>query len=328
MTSRSDGTRAFLGIFAEIIAGSAEIIFLDEPEAFLHPSLSRRLAQEITSNADKSKQIFVATHSANFLSGLLSTTEDVNIVRLSQFGETRDARLLPKEDIQEMMRDPLLRSAGVLEALFHSGCLVVEGDADLAFYREINDRLHRFGSEHIRDGAFICSHSKQSAHRMVNPLRAVGIPTACIFDIDWIKEDGTVAANYFKSIGLPEKTAESMKLERRADRTMLENKNIEYKRNGGLELLSGSDLDTANMFFDRCEEFGLFTVRSGELESWLPHLNVLRNKQNWIPRVFDAMGSDPTKSGYVKPSEHEDVWAFLRRVANWLSNPKRKGMQS
>lgn len=327
LSSRSDGTRAFLGIYSEVIAGSSEIIFLDEPEAFLHPSLSRRLAQEISNNIDDKKQIFVATHSASFLSGLLSTTEDVNIVRLSQFGSERDARLLPKSEIQDMMRDPLLRSAGVLEALFHSSCVVVEGDADSAFYREINDRLYRFGDEHIRDGAFICSHSKQAAHRMVTPLRAVGIPTACIFDIDWIKEDGTVATAYLRSIGIPSKTIESMKTERRMVRTMLENADADYKRKGGVALLGGSDLDAANMFFDRCEEFGLFTVRGGELESWLGHLAVSPNKTNWIPRIFDAMGSDPTKTNYAQPKEG-DVWDFLRRVSNWMASPTRKGMLS
>ena len=36
----SDGTKAFVGVVTEILAGDSDIIFVDEPEAFLHPGLA------------------------------------------------------------------------------------------------------------------------------------------------------------------------------------------------------------------------------------------------------------------------------------------------
>lgn len=325
ISSMSDGTRAFLGIFAEVIAGKAETIFLDEPEAFLHPSLSRRLAQEISSNIDNSKQLFIATHSPSFLSGIISATNDVDIVRLAQHGGFKSSKLLQRDALQSMMRDPLLRSTGVLEALFHSCCVVVEGDGDSAFYREINDRLYKSSKEYVWDASFICSHSKQTVHRIVSPLRSLGIPTACILDIDWIKEDGAVAENYLRSIGIPKALLDTLKAERRAVRKMLETANENYKRNGGTKLLSESDRLAADMFFDRCEEFGLFTVRGGELESWLSYLGISQNKTEWIPRIFEAMGGDASEPGYARPT-NDDVWEFLGRVSRWLNNQNKKGM--
>lgn len=35
----SDGVKAFVGIILQLIAGAPEAILIDEPEAFLHPSL-------------------------------------------------------------------------------------------------------------------------------------------------------------------------------------------------------------------------------------------------------------------------------------------------
>lgn len=327
ISSASDGTRAFLGIYAEVIAGKADVIFLDEPEAFLHPSLSRRLAQEISNNIEDDKQIFIATHSPSFLSGIISATSNVDIVRLVKHGESKSAKLLQREALHAMMRDPLLRSTGVLEALFHSCCVVVEGDGDSAFYREINDRLYKSSGEHVWDASFICSHSKQTAHRIITPLRALGIPTACILDIDWIKEDGVVANNYLSSIGIPKSLIDIIKSERRAIRKMLESADENYKRKGGTKILSDPDRMAADMFFDRCEEFGLFTVRGGELESWLSYLGVPQNKTEWIPRIFEAMGDDPSESSYALPTG-DDVWEFLGKVSRWLNNQDRKGMPS
>jgi hypothetical protein len=39
------------------------------------------------------------------------------------------------------MRDPLLRSVGVLGALFYNGAVICEADADRALYQELNERL-------------------------------------------------------------------------------------------------------------------------------------------------------------------------------------------
>ena len=121
----SDGVKAFTGIITEIIAGDPAILIIDEPEAFLYPPLSFKLGKEIAiSSLGSQKRLFVSTHSPNFLMGCIQSGAPVNIVRLTYRSEVATARVLPNTDILRLMRNPLLRSTGVLEALFYEFVIV------------------------------------------------------------------------------------------------------------------------------------------------------------------------------------------------------------
>jgi len=129
ITQTSDGIRAFSGMVAAVIEGDPRIILLDEPEAFLHPALSNKLAKALCEKARQNEQqLFVATHSASFLMGCVQTGIDLNIIRLTFRDGIATSRLLPSSKIIPLMRDPLLRSTGVLEGLFDESVVVTEGD--------------------------------------------------------------------------------------------------------------------------------------------------------------------------------------------------------
>ncbi|MFB5089761.1 AAA family ATPase [Psychrobacillus sp. PGGUH221] len=51
LTNLSDGVKAFTGIITQVIAGDPMALMIDEPEAFLHPSLSFKLGKEISLSA-------------------------------------------------------------------------------------------------------------------------------------------------------------------------------------------------------------------------------------------------------------------------------------
>ena len=76
--------------------------------------------------------------------GCIQSGAMVNVVRLTYQNETGTARLLNNKKIEALMRDPLLRSTGVLNALFYKYVVVTEGDSDRAFYQEINERMIQF----------------------------------------------------------------------------------------------------------------------------------------------------------------------------------------
>ena len=121
INATSDGVKAFTGIITEIIAGDPKILLIDEPEAFLHPSLSHKLGKEIAkATAETNKRVFVSTHSSHFVMGCIQSGVPVNIVRLTYKKGVATARILPNNDVLKLMRDPLLRSAGVLEGLFYT----------------------------------------------------------------------------------------------------------------------------------------------------------------------------------------------------------------
>jgi len=67
----SDGVKAFTGMITEIMAGDPRVVLIDEPEAFLHPSLASKLGYEVSRAAlSADKRVFVSTHSPAFVMGL------------------------------------------------------------------------------------------------------------------------------------------------------------------------------------------------------------------------------------------------------------------
>jgi len=132
----SDGVKAFTGIVIELMAGDPRVLLIDEPEAFLHPSLSSKLGYEVSRAAlSADKRVFVSTHSPMFVMGCIQSGAPVNIVRLTYRDGVATSRLLPSTEILELMRNPLLRSTGVLSGLFYEFVVVTESDADRAFYQ-------------------------------------------------------------------------------------------------------------------------------------------------------------------------------------------------
>ncbi|MBD8490869.1 ATP-binding protein [Echinicola sp. CAU 1574] len=328
ITQASDGVKAFTGIITSIVAGSPKVTILDEPEAFLHPSLSSKLGKEIATSAKIDlNRLFVSTHSSNFLMGCIQSGASINIVRLTYSNEVGTARLLDKEKISTLMKDPLLRSTGVLNALFYKHVIVTEGDSDRAFYQEINERLLEFDSENGIDNClFINAVGKDTIWKIVKPLREMGIPAVGIYDIDILKNEGSNWTNALKSSFVPDISHQPLG----QTRSLLKNKfselSINMKTDGGVNALPHEEKEAANNLFSQLEEYGIFTVRTGEVEHWLQNLGVTANKSVWLPQMFEKMGSDPDDPSFVKPTRDDDVWEFVGRINSWMSNESRKGI--
>ena len=109
-----------------------------------------------------------------------------------------------------------------------------------------------------------------------------------------------------------------------------EDKRKYFKVAGGTELLKCGTKEAAENLFDDLERYGYFIVRKGEVESWLPCLDVPRSKQktgeqSWRANIFAAMGNHPRSEKYAGP-ESGDVWDFVGRAKGWLTNAHRKGI--
>ena len=220
----SDGIKAFTGMITEIVAGDPDVLLIDEPEAFLHPSLSNKLGKEIAqASSHSNKRVFVATHSSDFVMGCIQSGASVNIVRLTYRAGEATARVLPNEDILRLMRNPLLRSTGVLQGLFYEFVVVTEGDADRAFYQEINNRLLRYKVDGgISSCLFVNAQNKQTVQTIVEPLRRLGIPTAGIVDIDILKDGGSTWSGFLRGASVPEISHQPLGSQRAAIKNKLE----------------------------------------------------------------------------------------------------------
>lgn len=327
ISSASDGVRAFTGIVTEVIAGDPDVVLIDEPEAFLHPALAAKLGLEIASAArNAAKRVFVSTHSPTFLMGCIQSNVPTNIIRLTHRGGVSTARVLPSEEILELMRHPLLRSTGVLTALFYEFVVVTESDADRAFYQEVNERLLQLSPERgIQNCLFINAQNKHTIPTIVGPLRKLGIPVASVVDIDVLKEGGAVWASMTRAASMPEMLQMSTGQIRAAIKRAMEGTGKDMKRDGGIQILDREDRESAQALLSQLATYGVFVVANGELESWLRHLNANGHGPSWLVDIFAKMGSDPSLEGYVRPAEG-DVWDFIAGLKSWLNNPQRLGI--
>lgn len=337
----SDGVRAFVGILLKLAVGDPDIFLIDEPEAFLHPNLAHRLGKEVAKGAvDQGKYVFAATHSAHFLMGAIQSGAKVNIVRLTYRDDVATARLLDNVTLRTFMNDPMLRSVGVLDGLFFEHVIVTEADADRAFYSEINHRLlHEGDPRGIPNALFLNADNKQTVPNIVKALRQVGIPAASIIDIDLIFDGWNVVSKQL--IAYPRHTSDALSNQSKAvlnsltaaaqgDNTNEKRKFIKSFEGKGVAVLqSKPERDAADDLFDIFDKYGCFAVRRGQLENWLPSLeNVPRTKSgdnSFRTKIFAAMGSDPTKTGYLKP-KLGDVWDFIGHIKKWLADPNRSGI--
>lgn len=322
----SDGVKAYTGIMLELIAGNPLAVLIDEPEAFLHPPLAARLAVEMARAARAGdKFIFAATHSPHFLMGCIQSRVPLNIIRLTYQERIATARTLTSSEILPLMNDPLLRSAGVLNGLFYDSVIVTESDADRAFYEEINQRLLKHNpSVGIPNCLFLNAQNKQTLHRIVEPLRKLGIPVIAIADIDALENGGNEWSRFLKSADMPGALIDSLATLRA--RIVGDGKTRNWKRHGGINVLDPKDKDAAQKLLDDLREYGILIVPGGELESWLKELRVpTGDKATWLTRMFEKMGNDENSSDYVRPAG-DDVWKFLGTARDWLLNPSRKGI--
>jgi AAA domain, putative AbiEii toxin, Type IV TA system len=323
----SDGVKAFAGMVTAIVAGDPSVVLIDEPEAFLHPSLAFQLGKEISQlTSGTQKNVFVSTHSANFVMGCIQSGAAVNIVRLTYRSKVATARVLRSEEILTLMRNPLLRSTGLISGLFYEFVIVTESDTDRAFYQEVNERLLRltpnFG---IPNCLFLNAQNKQTVHTMIRPLRGLGIPAAAIVDVDILKEGGQTWSNFLEGALVPEIERKALALSRAEVKKKFDATTLDMKRDGGIDLLSGEEKESAKNLFERLSEYGLFVVPRGELESWLSTLGASGHGPGWLIEIFGKMGEDPSSSSYVVPTQG-DVWKFVAGVKKWFTNPNRKGI--
>lgn len=323
ITNFSDGVRAFTGLLAAVLCSRYLVVLIDEPEAFLHPPLIRRLGRRLTEIAsERGGSVLASTHSADFVIGSIQAGKSVNLVRLTYKQGVPTARLLASSKVEEMMRNPFLRSSGVLSALFHDAAIVCEADTDRAFYQEVNERLIAVDEGGVANGVFLNSNGKDTLRFIVQPLREMGIPAAAVVDLDVIKP-GTFKP-LLQAALVPPPLANTLNSLKDQVYAAFQRANLEPKK-VGVAALDRVNQEAAVALINYLSEYGIFIVSSGEMERWLPEAQATGHGPRWLNQVFTWMGADPQAADYVKPQER-DVWDFMRGVARWVGNSQRKGM--
>ncbi|WP_406169105.1 ATP-dependent nuclease [Streptomyces sp. NBC_00996] len=194
VNDQGDGMRAFVNLLLHALVRPAPIIVIDEPEAFLHPPQVRLLAHYLTRYTPTPCQVFVATHSADFLTGALEgnaaipgeTTRGLALVRISRTTETSTARTLPPESVTEILDTPLLRYSNVISGIFHDGVVLCEAEGDCKFYAATLDAIR--GSTPHENLIFLHVNGKARLSDAARKLRACGVRVAVIADLDFLND--------------------------------------------------------------------------------------------------------------------------------------------
>lgn len=196
LEEQGDGIKSFVGIILEIFINKKSIIIIDEPEAFLHPPQIRLLGKMILENKDSKTQVFISTHSEDFLKGILMSKkdeDDVNIFRIEREEDTNTITSLNNDNLKTIWGDPILKFSDILSGLFHNKVVVCESDSDCLFYRAILNAICEYENKPIPDILFTHCGGKQRLATVVGALKGLNVKTIAIADIDILNSQDTLS---------------------------------------------------------------------------------------------------------------------------------------
>lgn len=200
LDEQGDGIRSFVGLLIAMETIKRPVWLIDEPETFLHPPQAFRAGYLIGSQLKTDKQCIVATHSAEILRGIISATTDVQVVRLDRTANETKVHLLDAARVLEVMGDPLLSSARVLDGLFYSCAIVVESEGDERLYSAaFRKYLPKLDVHAVTAGG------KHSVPRIIRLYRQFGVRACGIVDIDAL-DDAKSFSDMLDQLQCTEKT--------------------------------------------------------------------------------------------------------------------------
>lgn len=289
LQDQGDGMRSFASILLHTFTSDYSITLIDEPEAFLHPPQARILGKMLSQNNPDYRQLFISTHSEDFLQGLLDADNNsVTVIRINREYDVNRMSALQNERIKELWGNPLLRYSNILSGLFHEKVVVCESDYDCLFYQAVINAVYEKKNEIAPDLLFTHCGGKSRVKDVVKALKAVNVPVTAITDFDLLNSSPN-----FKSLA----NAFGMNWETE----LLPNMKVVYdnmnaKKSSGNDAWAqikkigkaGFDGDSPEAYEKvetLCKSKGLFVVPVGEMECFDKTVN--KEKKEWVYHVLE-----------------------------------------
>lgn len=299
LDNEGDGIKSFVTNYIALNMNDKNILLLDEPESFLHPPLAKQLGEIIAKSSSENKQIFISTHSADLLKGILSVNKDVNIIRITRDKEFNQFNLLKKEAIEQIISNPMLLSSNILNGLFCEKVYICEAESDEEFFQSLHDKINLYDNAFFTHGK-----NKQTLKDISKIYNTLSIPNYRIYDFDILKdEDFNKALNTF--INEQEKN-KYIEIRKKVNEVLKE----ESYANGGINDIKEDELRNMviNMFND-LKKSKIIILEYGCLESTLDDLGIkyTKNKNKWFEK---AMGLVYESSNDIIESSNIYKWIF------------------
>lgn len=185
--------RSFVGVLLHAFISTHSIQLIDEPEAFLHPPQARLLGKMLAKDFPNDRQLFLSTHSEDFLKGLLdSGNQNIKVIRIRREGAINKSHQLDKNDIKNIWSDSLLRHSNILNGLFHTKVVICESDSDCRFYSAVLSSLYEGTNEISPDILFIHCGGKHRIPIVVKALKKLDVPITVITDFDILNDENPI----------------------------------------------------------------------------------------------------------------------------------------
>lgn len=327
------GLKAFFGLALSVFPFEHKLIAIDEPELHLHPPLVRRVAQELVKETiRRDGQLIVSTHSPDFVTGCITSTEKIAMVRLTYAKATgkATAKVISQKDLKPFVADRIIRNTDALSGIFHECVIVVEGVFDKIVYSEFNRCLADEGkSREIRDVHFVAAGSCAAVINVANVVRATGTPVAMILDFDVLRLGWS--EEHLSKIGLPKCDHLSMLTSIGECQKIIENiakdspvgKSTKELLKQGISMVDEELRQSFMYVIKKFAKYGLFIAELGDLESMLASdLKFSRNSLSKENIVMDIGLKKLEKKDYEIPhelAEHVGIWGLLCKIRSWIA---------
>lgn len=178
-----DWMKSYTWIISTLIAWEKNTYFIDEPESFLHPPQAFHLWQQIWELSEW--QIFIATHSQDFIKWLLKANSDrVKIFRILRNVNNCSLIEINKDELNEIQNDAFLHYSNFLDSLFNNHTIVCEDQSDCLFYNRIMDIVLKELGQQDMSINFVYTWWKERFPRIYKLLKKRWIKFTIIGDID------------------------------------------------------------------------------------------------------------------------------------------------
>ncbi len=263
---QGDGIKAYIRLALSLIQPSKHIIFIDEPETFLHPPQRRALGSLISELVKQgNKQVFISTHDPEILRGILNTTlNDVRIFNLIRENDNFDLRVIERQRVNSIIQQSSqLLAEKLLNSFFYKTTILCEDESDRVFYE--NASATYFWNL-FQNANFIGLNGHGQAKKTFEHLKKIDLNARLVVDIDFAL-DGILPT----TITVPSIKTEFTQVKRLLAAHLGNRRLREQFKKNGVDYFKTTNTVLYNRLANLLENLkihGVFIVPVGEVESW------------------------------------------------------------
>lgn len=303
------GIRAMTAILLSLFHPVNRCLFIDEPELHLYPKHKRTLGKQLVKFAkDERKQVFMVTHDATILQGVLDASKDATVYRLS-YAQDRKTRHVKQCNLGDarIKFGSTKNQREFLHVLFYERGIIVEGATDRTFYDGVREAATLAEEEDI---GLIVAGGKGATLNVAALAHATGVPHIVIYDFDVLLEkDLKVLSSYLEIHSAKPDLSPLVKLidaaKNAASKTALKDHGC---AGDGLSAETRTKL-RAEIRSLRAN--GVWIVEDGAVESWCPSIG---KDARFAEQALERLDQ--------KPDEAKPVRAFLTEAIEGLVKQK------